>query len=621
MADYDDPDLQRDLDDFPATFPSAVMGLDRMEPLRGEGLGHGSPQRGEGLDRSAEGEQRLEGRRGGVGVVGEQLDEHPNANPPSQGQPRDRSAKRKGPQRGEGLDRSRPRQGESARLGDPQRGERLDRSGSSQRGEGLGVRPQRWIGFELGQGLGRSSGSVASSSRLPRAPTGDYIELELYAEYDDEARERRADAIGSQPVSKSLGAKPIEPPWSMEAAWMTSKCCGAAVPTSGAATTAAGAGESRASAAIDRARPESAPGRGRAEFSVRRAEVCAPLGGSFDSAGNTHFFAPTSSSAPFVAPSIRSVALPLFDLARGRGIRVDCLVSDLIVVRRVMTVALAGRPVRWTEPLRSPGSTLALTRVFFSGHFPVGAVSAMDFKMLISVLHNAHVPATTLLASEDVSSDSGATFLEATGPAAALPVVPLCDDMASVTGKTLTLRSLAAGEVWEKKLEYNHYMHDKFNDDGWGCAYRSLQTCVSWYRMQFYSEKDVPGIEDIQRLLKRIDEAHKDLQVGSKKWIGTIEGMYLLQDYLGVDCRMVHCQDASDMATQVPNLLQHLEAQGSPIMMGVGNYAYTLVGICHFLGEAACTCTLGAPLGSPGSAPEPRGGASSATSGSPGEGV
>ncbi|CAK0858103.1 unnamed protein product, partial [Prorocentrum cordatum] len=59
-ADYDDTDLQRDLDKFSGDFPQRGEGLDRMEPLRGEGLGHGNPQRGEGVYRSAKGKQRLE---------------------------------------------------------------------------------------------------------------------------------------------------------------------------------------------------------------------------------------------------------------------------------------------------------------------------------------------------------------------------------------------------------------------------------------------------------------------------------------------------------------------------------------------------------------------------------
>lgn len=129
--------------------------------------------------------------------------------------------------------------------------------------------------------------------------------------------------------------------------------------------------------------------------------------------------------------------------------------------------------------------------------------------------------------------------------------------------------------------EYCHYMQDQFDDNGWGCAYRSLQTCVSWYRMQFYSAKGVPGIVEIQELLKRIDEAHKDIKVGGKRWIGTVEGMHVLQDYLGVECRLEFCQDVDDMANKVPSFLQHFAIQGTPIMMGVGQKAFTMVGLCY----------------------------------------
>ena len=41
--------------------------------------------------------------------------------------------------------------------------------------------------------------------------------------------------------------------------------------------------------------------------------------------------------------------------------------------------------------------------------------------------------------------------------------------------------------------EYCHYMQDRFNDAGWGCAYRSLQTIISWFRQQWYTNKPVPS--------------------------------------------------------------------------------------------------------------------------------
>jgi hypothetical protein len=39
--------------------------------------------------------------------------------------------------------------------------------------------------------------------------------------------------------------------------------------------------------------------------------------------------------------------------------------------------------------------------------------------------------------------------------------------------------------------DYFHYMQDRFDDSGWGCAYRSLQTLMSWFRKQHYSNKPV----------------------------------------------------------------------------------------------------------------------------------
>jgi hypothetical protein len=29
---------------------------------------------------------------------------------------------------------------------------------------------------------------------------------------------------------------------------------------------------------------------------------------------------------------------------------------------------------------------------------------------------------------------------------------------------------------------YHHYWQDRIDDSGWGCAYRSLQTVVSWFK-------------------------------------------------------------------------------------------------------------------------------------------
>jgi len=47
---------------------------------------------------------------------------------------------------------------------------------------------------------------------------------------------------------------------------------------------------------------------------------------------------------------------------------------------------------------------------------------------------------------------------------------------------------------------YHHYMQDGYDDSGWGCAYRSLQTIVSWLRLQAYTDKCIPSHADIQQV-------------------------------------------------------------------------------------------------------------------------
>ena len=42
---------------------------------------------------------------------------------------------------------------------------------------------------------------------------------------------------------------------------------------------------------------------------------------------------------------------------------------------------------------------------------------------------------------------------------------------------------------------------DRFDDDKWGCAYRSLQTLCSWFRRQHYTSAPVPTHAQIQQTL------------------------------------------------------------------------------------------------------------------------
>ncbi|GAA6070306.1 ufm1-specific protease 2, partial [Tachysurus ichikawai] len=85
---------------------------------------------------------------------------------------------------------------------------------------------------------------------------------------------------------------------------------------------------------------------------------------------------------------------------------------------------------------------------------------------------------------------------------------------------------------------YHHYMQDRVNDNGWGCAYRSLQTICSWFQQQGYTERSVPTHKQIQQAL--VDMSDKEPSfVGSRQWIGSIEVQAVLNQLLGVDSKIL----------------------------------------------------------------------------------
>lgn len=110
--------------------------------------------------------------------------------------------------------------------------------------------------------------------------------------------------------------------------------------------------------------------------------------------------------------------------------------------------------------------------------------------------------------------------------------------------------------------EYCHYMQDAFDDDGWGCAYRSLQTICSWLRMQgVTSEKagiseGVPSHSAMQQALFQLHDKPKEF-IGSKQWIGSVELSMILNYWYGIDCRLLNVASGSD----VPQKLKELQVR------------------------------------------------------------
>uniref|UniRef100_A0A0K8SSF5 Ufm1-specific protease 2 n=1 Tax=Lygus hesperus TaxID=30085 RepID=A0A0K8SSF5_LYGHE len=125
---------------------------------------------------------------------------------------------------------------------------------------------------------------------------------------------------------------------------------------------------------------------------------------------------------------------------------------------------------------------------------------------------------------------------------------------------------------------YFHYMQDGEKDDGWGCAYRSLQTIFSWFRWQGYVSSQVPSIKEIQEILVRIKDKPESF-VGSKQWIGSQELCYVLDETAKVMCRIIHVPSGKGMLDERYAIAAHFEEQGTPIMVGGGQYAYTILGI------------------------------------------
>ncbi|XP_046978349.1 ufm1-specific protease 2 [Vanessa cardui] len=128
------------------------------------------------------------------------------------------------------------------------------------------------------------------------------------------------------------------------------------------------------------------------------------------------------------------------------------------------------------------------------------------------------------------------------------------------------------------RYTYHHYMQDNFNDDGWGCAYRSMQTIFSWFRFQGYTTVNIPTHRDIQQCLVKIGDKPSSF-LGSKQWIGSTEVMFCLETLLGVQSRIIFANTGSELINYTPELVHHFQKHGSPIMIGGGVLAHTIIGV------------------------------------------
>jgi len=138
------------------------------------------------------------------------------------------------------------------------------------------------------------------------------------------------------------------------------------------------------------------------------------------------------------------------------------------------------------------------------------------------------------------------------------------------------------------KYDYYHYAQDGVDDAGWGCAYRSLQTICSWFRLNGYTHVPIPSHRDIQSTLVAMGDKPPAF-LDSNSWIGAIELSYFLDEKYGVGSKIMTVASGLDLPQKARELAKHFDEIGTPVMMGGGQLAYTLLGVewCEKTGECA----------------------------------
>ena len=136
----------------------------------------------------------------------------------------------------------------------------------------------------------------------------------------------------------------------------------------------------------------------------------------------------------------------------------------------------------------------------------------------------------------------------------------------------------------DRGYRYYHYMQDKYDDKGWGCAYRSLQTLWSWFELHQYTELMPPNHERIQQILARVDPTKGPMFVGSKEWIGSQGVGYVLDDQLDITSKFLFVPSGAELKSKARTLAQHFDTHGTPVMMGGGALAFTILGVAWHRG-------------------------------------
>ncbi|EGZ06217.1 hypothetical protein PHYSODRAFT_531481 [Phytophthora sojae] len=134
---------------------------------------------------------------------------------------------------------------------------------------------------------------------------------------------------------------------------------------------------------------------------------------------------------------------------------------------------------------------------------------------------------------------------------------------------------------------YYHYMQQSKNDKGWGCAYRSLQTLASWLFLQHYTQHRFLSHDEIQKALVKMGDKPEQFR-GSTEWIGSLEVGYVLDELFGVTFRSLSVSSGAQLPDIARELIYHFETQGTPVMMGGGQLAFTILGVDYDPDAGVC---------------------------------
>ncbi|CAB3986148.1 Hypothetical predicted protein [Paramuricea clavata] len=93
-----------------------------------------------------------------------------------------------------------------------------------------------------------------------------------------------------------------------------------------------------------------------------------------------------------------------------------------------------------------------------------------------------------------------------------------------------------------------------------------------------YTDKTIPDHRSIQEALVALGDKQTSF-IGSKKWIGSFEVNLCLDYFLDVSSKIMAVNSGAELQNRGRELIRHFETQGTPVMIGGGVLAHTILGV------------------------------------------